>query len=129
MTPAAAVITLSSRDGLIKVPELITATGHTGFPVIDDGRLVGIITNRDARTIHGTERLRPSVQDAMTPAPVVIYPEDSLEEALEIMVSRDFNHLPVVEKDSPERLAGFLTRTDILKTYSRSTHPDDKSGL
>jgi CIC family chloride channel protein len=39
------------------------------------------------------------------------------------MVSRDFNHLPVVEKESPERLVGFLTRTDIMKMYARLSHP------
>ncbi|MCK9579222.1 MAG: chloride channel protein [Methanoregula sp.] len=117
------VITLSPMDESIKVPDLIAATGHTGFPVIDDSRLVGIITNRDARTIHVDEGMHPSVRDAMTSAPFVIHPDDSLEDALEIMVSQDFNHLPVVEKESPDRLAGFLTRTDILRTYARSSHP------
>lgn len=122
MIPGGAVITLSPLDESIKVPYLITTTGHTGFPVIDDGRLIGIITNRDARTIHVAEGMHPSVRDAMTPAPFVIHPEDSLEDALAIMVSRDFNHLPVVEKESPERLIGFLTRTDIMKMYAKSSH-------
>ena len=70
------------------------------------------------------EGILPStVREVMTPAPFVIHPEDSLEDALEIMVSQDFNHLPVVEKESPDRLVGFLTRTDILKAYTRSSHP------
>lgn len=51
------------------------------------------------------------------PLPGVIHPEDTLEDALAIMVSRDFNHLPVVERGSPDTLAGFLTRTDIMKSY------------
>nr|WP_319376546.1 chloride channel protein [uncultured Methanoregula sp.] len=123
MTPPEALVTLSSSDASIKIPDLIAATGHTGFPVVDDGRLVGIITNRDARTLHVAGGLHPNVRDAMTPAPLVIHPEDSLETALEIMVSHDFNHLPVVEKESPDRLIGFLTRTDILRTYARTRQP------
>jgi chloride channel protein, CIC family len=124
MTPREAIITLSASDESMNVPGLITSTGHTGFPVIEDGRLVGIITNRDARTIPVAEGMHSSVRDAMTPAPVVIYPDDSLEDALEIMVGQDFNHLPVVEKESPDRLVGFLTRTDLMKAYTRSSHPD-----
>lgn len=120
MIPRVMVITLSPLDESIEVSHLITTTGHTGFPVIENGRLAGIITSRDARTIPVAEGMHPSVRDAMTPAPVVIYPDDSLEDALEIMVSQDFNHLPVVEKGSPDLLVGFLTRTDILKTYTRS---------
>jgi CIC family chloride channel protein len=123
MIPCEMVITLSPSDEPAKVHLLITTTGHNGFPVIDDGRLIGIITNRDARTIHVAEGMHPSVRNAMTPTPFVIHPEDSLEDALAIMVSRDFNHLPVVEKESPDRLIGFLTRTDIMKIYARLSHP------
>ena len=123
MTPRDALITVSSSEDSIRIPNLIAATGHTGFPVIDGGHLVGIITNRDARALHVAGGLHPTVRDAMTPAPVVIHPENSLEEALEIMVSRNFNHLPVVEIESPDKLIGFLTRTDILKMYARVDQP------
>ncbi|MDD4138041.1 MAG: chloride channel protein [Methanoregula sp.] len=123
MTPRGAVITLSPSDELTDVSHLITTTGHTGFPVIEDGRLAGIITSRDARSLPVAEGMHTSVRDAMTPAPAVIYPDDSLEDALEIMMNKDFNHLPVVEKESPDRLVGFLTRTDIMKMYTRLSHP------
>jgi CIC family chloride channel protein len=125
MTPREAVIILSPSDESMKVPDLIATTGHTGFPVIDEGRLVGIITNRDARNLLPAEGILPSVREAMTPAPFVIHPEDSLEVALGIMVGQDFNHLPVVEKESPDRLVGFLTRTDMMKAYARSSRPNE----
>lgn len=115
-----AVITLSPADPLSRVPELISSTGHTGFPVVENGRLVGIITNRDAWSRRSPEKTGLSVRDAMTPVLIVIHPGDSLEDALSLMVHEDFNHLPVVEKESPDRLAGFLTRTDILLTYARA---------
>ncbi len=120
MTPCGSVISLSPADESMKVAELVETTGHTGFPVIEDGRLVGIITTRDARNLLAAEGILPSVREAMTRQPVVIHPEDSLEGALEIMVGGDFNHLPVVAKNSPDTLEGFLTRTDIIKAYARS---------
>jgi CIC family chloride channel protein len=123
MTPREALVTLSPTDSPVIIPALIATTGHTGFPVIEDGRLVGIITNRDVHTSGDEEGSGPTVRDLMTPAPFVIHPEDSLEDAIGIMVSHDFNHLPVVEKDSPDRLAGFVTRTNMMKAYTRSSHP------
>ena len=60
MIPREAVITLSPLDDPAKVIDLIATTEHTGFPVLEDGRLVGIITNRDARTLHITEGVVPN---------------------------------------------------------------------
>ena len=120
MTPAAMVVTLAPSDESMTVPDLVGATGHTGFPVLDEGRLIGIITSRDARTLLAAEGVLPSVREAMTRNLVVIYPEGTLEDALQLMVSGEFNHLPVVEKGSPDRLVGFLTRTDIMKVYAKS---------
>ena len=118
MTPGTAVLTLSPSDESGTVRDLIRATGHTGFPVMDHGRLVGVVTNRDTHASDMGEELHLPVREIMTPAPAVIHPDDSLEAALEIMVDRDFNHLPVVDRAEPDRLIGFLTRTDILKSYS-----------
>jgi CIC family chloride channel protein len=123
MIPREAVITVSPADESLKVPDLIATTGHTGFPVLEDDRLIGIITNRDTRTTAVANGMHQFVREAMTPAPSVIHPEDSLEDALAIMVGQDFNHLPVVEKESPDRLVGFLTRTNIMKMYAKSSHP------
>ena len=123
MTPREALVTLSPTDSPVIIPALMATTGHTGFPVIEDGRLVGIITNRDVRTTGNEDGSSPTVREVMTPHPCVIHPEDSLEDAIEIMVSHDFNHLPVVEKESPDRLVGFVTRTNMMKAYTRSSHP------
>jgi CIC family chloride channel protein len=120
MVKKESVITFSPSDGPEKVLGCIAKTGHTGFPIIEDGRIVGIVTNRDVRTLCATECECPTLRQAMTPAPLVIHPEDSLEEALAMMVGHDFDHIPVVEKESPDKLAGFLTRTDIMRAYARA---------
>lgn len=120
MTPGSALLTLSPSDESGRVRHLIRTTGHTGFPVVENGRLAGIVTTRDTHASDTGEEIHLPVRDIMTPAPVVVHPDDSLEAALEIMVNRDFNHLPVVDRAVPDQLIGFLTRTDILKTYSES---------
>jgi CIC family chloride channel protein len=122
MTLGEVVITLSPSDEPEKVIHLMAKTGHTGFPIVEDGRLVGIVTNRDISAIHITDKACTDLRKAMTFKPLIIHPDDTLEEALAIMVGNDFDHLPVVEKESPDRLAGFLTRTDILRAYARASH-------
>nr|WP_320160965.1 chloride channel protein [uncultured Methanoregula sp.] len=119
MISRSAVITLSPAEEPAKVLELVTTTGHTGFPVVEDGRLVGIITNRDSRVTRTGEKSCLTIRQVMTPSPFVIHPEDTLEKALAMMVGHNFNHLPVVEAGSPDLLAGYITRTDILRAYAR----------
>ena len=122
MIPREAVITFSPSDELAKVLDFTASTGHTGFPVLEDGRLVGIITNRDAQSLRTGKGLCPAIRQAMTPAPLVVHPEDTLEKALAIMVGHNFDHLPVVRAETPDTLAGFLTRSDILRTYVQASH-------
>jgi len=122
MTPADNVLTISPDDDPVKVVDLMTYTRHTGFPIIDDGRLVGIITNRDVSALRIAEKTCPSIRAVMISPPFVIHPDDTLEAALEVMIGHDFDHLPVVRQETPDTLAGFLTRTDILRTYVQASH-------
>ena len=93
-------------------------TGHTGFPVVENGRLVGIVTNRDVSTIRVADKTYPSIREAMTSPPVVIHPDDTLEDALVFMVGHNFDHMPVVRPETPDILSGFLTRSDILRAVT-----------
>ena len=122
MIPRESVITISVSDDPKAVLALTATTGHSGFPVVDKDRLVGIITNRDTQNFRTPKESVTTLRQAMTSPPFVVHPEDTLEDAIGIMVSHTINHLPVVEKDTPDHLAGFLTRTDILKSYAKVSH-------
>ncbi len=122
MIPRESVITLSPSDEPGKVIDLITKTGHTGFPIVDNGCLVGIITNRDVTAVRAANKTCPTIREIMTFKPFVIHPDDTLEDALVIMVGQNFDHLPVVPEENPDTLVGFLTRSDILRTYVQASH-------
>jgi CIC family chloride channel protein len=117
MIPRESVITLSPSDEQAKVIDLMAKTGHTGFPIVENGRLVGIITNRDVTAIRIADKTCPTLHEIITFKPFVIHPDDTLEDALAIMVGQNFDHLPVVRVDAPDIMIGFLTRSDILRTY------------
>jgi CBS domain-containing protein len=72
--------------------------------VVEDGRLVGIFTERDAvfRVIaRGLDVRTTSVAEVMTRSPVTIAPEKPFGMALAIMHKNGFRHLPVVEGERP----------------------------
>ena len=79
-------------------------------PVVKDGRLVGIVTDRDLRMVF----IRPNltVNDVMSSSPVTVIEDAPVEEAARIICNRKFNALPVVSKTG--ELVGIITVTDIL---------------
>jgi CIC family chloride channel protein len=117
-----AVVAFSPLDGPAGVRSVIAETGHTGFPVLENGRLVGVITHRDVQGAGKALGECPVLRRLMTAPPVVVHPGDTLEDALALMVGQDFDHLPVAEDGTTDLLAGFITRTDILRAYARENH-------
>ena len=84
--------------------------------VIDDGKLVGVISERDyARKIilQGRSSKDTLVREIMTPSPVTISCDTSVEEAMRIMTENRFRHLPVI--DSEGQLAGVVSIGDLVK--------------
>ncbi len=94
------------------------AETHQGFPVVDaTGRLLGVLTRRDF--------LDPRHDDDVTAAqlirrqPAVIFADNSLRDAADHMVRENVGRLPVVERDDPRRIVGFITRSDLLRAHER----------
>ncbi len=90
--------------------QLLKKHGFRQFPVVKDGKLVGIVTDRDLRTTL----LRPNltVEEIMTINPVTIGEDASLGAAMLILEKEKFNALPVVSKS--RELTGIITVTDVL---------------
>ncbi|TAJ44269.1 chloride channel protein [Methanofollis fontis] len=114
-----AVISLDPTDPCEKVFSLITTTHHTGYPVLEGNRIVGIITTRDVRELLADGDLSLPVSERMSRNVVTIAETSTLEEALQVMIEHDIHHLPVVREDDPFILSGFLTRTDLMLAHTR----------
>jgi len=117
-----AVIAFSPGDEPAGVRHMIAETGHTGFPILESGKLVGVVTHRDVQRAGKAPGECPTLRGLMTSPPVTVHPGDTLEDALSLMVGNDFDHLPVVQDGTTDVLAGFITRTDILRAYARENH-------
>lgn len=95
----------------------------------EDGALVGIFTERDlvSRVDHSDVLWsHVIVKDVMTPHPTVVRPEDSLAEALRLLVQGRRRHLPVV--DPKGKVTGLVSIRDILQ-FIASKFPEDMINL
>lgn len=93
---------------------------HQAYPIVDgEGHLVGMISRSDLMDVPDEDLERLTVSRAGTPDVVVTYPDEALHDALAKMLTFDIGHLPVVERDAPKAVVGFLTRSDILKARHR----------
>jgi CBS domain-containing protein len=88
--------------------------------VTQAGTLVGIVTRGDlVRALQDSSNSDMSVLEAGSTRLIVTYPDELLDEALDKMVRHDIGRLPVVERDNPQRLLGYLGRTGIAAGWRR----------
>lgn len=107
------VETLSSRMRLDEALQAFSQSSHRGFPVLEEGRLLGILTQKDVANLsqRGLSGDR-TVAEAMTPEPVTTHPKDTLAHVLHLLNHYNLSSLPVVEG---RRLVGIITRSDIIR--------------
>jgi len=88
---------------------------HSGFPVVSENSLIGIVTNEDVRRVPAENWDEVKVKDTMKPFEelITVRPEESVSDALIKMAKNDIGRLPVME-DS--RIVGIITRSDVTKT-------------
>ncbi len=96
----------------------VLARRHAWLLVDDAGRLAGLITRGDlVRALERDDFDACTVLDAGTRAPVVTYPDELLDEAAMKMLEHDIGRLPVVTRDDPGRLVGYLGRGGVLSAW------------
>ncbi|MGB0058526.1 CBS domain-containing protein [Candidatus Binatus sp.] len=105
--------TIRSRDTLSKAKSIMEAGTFRRVPVVDDGRLVGILTERDLHKYSGfLESTR--VNAAMRTSVVTITPYNTVEDAARLMLKHKIGGLPIVLADT---LVGIVTTTDLLRAF------------
>ncbi len=95
--------------------------GFEGYPVVDQGRVVGLLTRRavDRAISH---KLNLPASSLMSAGSYVVHPDDSIEVVRQMMITSGWGQLPVADPRS-ERLIGIVTRTDLIHAYGTGSHP------
>lgn len=95
------------------VHEFILGSGRRCFPVVEDSRLLGLITLNDVKGVPNEHRSSKSVQETMTPFARLkwVRPNDDLSDVLQMLTTEDINQVPVVENGN---IVGMVARDSLL---------------
>lgn len=125
------VLTVDENTSLMRATRIMKENNIRRLPVVSHGKLIGIITDRDVKDaspskttsldIHELYYLlsEMKVKDVMTPSPLTLSGDDSLEKAALIMLESKISGLPVADKEG--HLTGLLSETDVLRAFIHST--------
>ena len=108
------VLTVDPSDTIGEAAQKMTERGVGAVVVSDFGRMIGIFTERDvmravAGRVHSSEA---RVREWMTPDPVTMGEDASVEDAGNVMIERGFRHIPVVADD---RAVGIVSIRDVAE--------------
>ena len=118
--------TVNSRTPVMEAMHLLREGGFRRLPVVQEGKLVGFVTDRDLKeatpskastlSVYELNYLlsKLTVRDIMETSVLTVAPDDPIEKAALLMENKKVSGLPVVEG---EKVVGILTITDILGTF------------
>jgi acetoin utilization protein AcuB len=136
------VKTVKPLDPVTRARELLEENRINQLAVVEDRRLVGIVTDRDLRDAFPSilDVLRQdmregrksfsspeevSVEMVMTANPLTLHPDTRLAEAVRLLRRERIGAVPIVED---HRLVGILTRSDLLEAYLAALEPQPGGG-
>lgn len=117
------VTSVDAGDPLARALDLMRSGGFRRLPVLQNGRLVGVVTDRDLRLATNSPLVLSEkwysefilesikVKACMTPDPITIDPDAPVLHAARLMRQHKIGGLPVVQDDA---LVGIVTETDLL---------------
>jgi CBS domain-containing protein len=115
------LLTVEPGETITQVAQRMVERNLGAVVVLEGGRLVGIMTERDlmravARGLH----VDAPVSDYMSRDPETIEPDDSTQHAAVLMIHGGFRHLPVVEQDT---VVGILSIRDLMRVALEDSAP------
>jgi tRNA nucleotidyltransferase (CCA-adding enzyme) len=107
---------LESKTSAQKALTLMQRYGYEGFPVVDRGKVIGLLTRRavDRAIAH---KLNLTAAKLMEAGEVFVGPHESIDHLQRLMTTTGWGQVPVVDPLS-KKIIGIVTRTDLLKTLA-----------
>ncbi|WP_435117596.1 CBS domain-containing protein [Halolamina sp. C58] len=107
--------TVSPDDSIADLMGRMFRERHTGYPVVENGELVGMVTLSDAQSVDEVERDAMRVDDVMSTDVYTATPDTEAMAAFQTMQEHGVGRLPVVDADG--ELCGIISRTDLMTAF------------
>jgi CBS domain-containing protein len=115
------LLTVSPQVSLVDVAKRMVSRDVGAVMVIEDERLVGILTERDVlRAVAAGLDESTVVADCMTKDPDTLESDESTRQAATLMIHGGFRHLPIMEGD---KLVGVLSIRDLMRVVLDDSAP------
>lgn len=111
------LITIGPEEKIALADLIMTRSSIGGLPVVDRGKLVGIITQRDIMLTRNYEIGGLMARDLMSKNLITVGPEASLKEILGLMLDKKIERIPVVENG---KLLGLIVHNKVLRAIYES---------
>ena len=113
------LVTVRRDNSMYEAIGVLVERHISGLPVVDETRLVGIISEKDAlRLLCEQPYLSGAVQDYMTRDVVCCDEDDDIADVCTCLVANDFRRVPVLYQG---KLTGIVTRADLIRHYRRQS--------
>jgi acetoin utilization protein AcuB len=120
------VVTVGPEESAARAWGLCRERNIRHLPVVEGGRLVGIVSDRDLRDLSPPRDTADQentlgwvqIRDMMSPGVVTAHPLDTIEHAAKVIYENRFNCLPVVADDE---IVGMITSSDLVRTLVELT--------
>lgn len=119
------VLTVQSNATVGDVDHLMNVYGISGVPVMENNKIIGIVSRRDLRGIM-PRRTNDNIMTVMTKEPITVDETVTMERALEVMYTNKVERLPVV--NNAKNLIGIITMQDILEKRQYPQANRDENG-
>ena len=118
-------ITVAGSDPIQRAEDLMASHRIRQLPVVDAGQVIGMITDRDLRSLLSGQllfdadaratALAQPVREAMSPAPFSLRPDDNLQTAITLFIDEKVGGVPVTDSDN--KLLGIVTYVDLMRCF------------
>jgi tRNA nucleotidyltransferase (CCA-adding enzyme) len=119
------VRTLTPSRTVAQAAELMQRYGHEGFPVLEDGRVVGVLSRREVDRAMRLGLENAAISTYMTKGQITVRPDDAIQTLREVMEAYGVGQVPVVSESGI--LLGIVTRTDLINLLLRVPGGDARS--
>ncbi len=124
-------VTITEDTSMIKAIHIMKEKRFRRLPVVTQGKLVGMVTDRDLKEaspskattldVHELYYLLAELQvkEIMSRNPLSVIQDDTVEHAAQLMLEHTFSGLPVVDKS--EQVVGIITQSDVFRAFMHIT--------